>query len=66
MGYSKDLRVRVIHIVEGGAAARAAARQFVIGDVTAIRMSSRCPSSQMNAPTTSATPDMRHGRWKML
>ena len=37
MGYSNDLRVRVIHVVEGGAAARAAARQFVIGDSTAIR-----------------------------
>ena len=32
MGYSNDLRVRVIQVVEGGAAARAAARQFVIGD----------------------------------
>jgi hypothetical protein len=28
MGYSSDLRVRVIQVVEGGAAARAAARQF--------------------------------------
>src|SRR5207302_185082 len=28
MGYSNDLRVRVIQVVEGGAAARAAARQF--------------------------------------
>ena len=37
MGYSNDLRVRVIQLVEGGAAARAAARQFVIGDATAIR-----------------------------
>src|SRR5262245_28325778 len=37
MGYSNDLRVRVIQVVEGGAAARAAARQFVIGDATAIR-----------------------------
>ena len=37
MAYSNDLRVRVIHVVEGGAAARAAARQFVIGDSTAIR-----------------------------
>jgi hypothetical protein len=31
MGYSNDLRVRVIRVVEGGVAARAAARQFVIG-----------------------------------
>lgn len=37
MGYSSDLRVRVIQVVENGAAARAAARQFVIGDSTAIR-----------------------------
>ena len=37
MGYSKDLRVRVIQVVENGAAARAAARQFVLGDSTAIR-----------------------------
>ena len=37
MGYSNDLRVCVIQVVEGGAAARAAARQFVIGDSTAIR-----------------------------
>ena len=37
MGYSNDLRVRVIRVVKGGVAARAAARQFVIGDATAIR-----------------------------
>jgi transposase len=37
MGYSNDLRVRVIQIVEEGSTARAAARQFVIGDATAIR-----------------------------
>ncbi len=36
MGYSNDLRVRVIQVAEGGVAARAAARQFVIGDSTAI------------------------------
>ena len=41
MGYSNDLRVRVIQVVEGGAAARAAARQFVIGDATAIRWAKR-------------------------
>ena len=35
MGYSNDLRVRVIHVVEDGAAARGA-RQFVIRDSTAI------------------------------
>ena len=33
MGYSNDLRVRVIQVVEGGGAARAAARQFFIGGV---------------------------------
>ena len=32
MGYSNDLRVRVIQVVESGVAARAAARQFVIGE----------------------------------
>jgi transposase len=37
LGYSNDLRVRVIRFVEKGAAARAAARQFEIGDSTAIR-----------------------------
>ena len=41
MGYSNDLRVRVIRVVEGGVAARAAARQFVIGDATAIRWAKR-------------------------
>ena len=41
MGDSNDLRVRVIQVVEGGMAARAAARQFVIGDSTAIRWAKR-------------------------
>jgi transposase-like protein len=40
-GYSNDLRVRVIQVVEGGNAARAAARQFVIGASTAIRWAKR-------------------------
>ena len=40
-GYSNDLRVRVIQVVEGDAAARAAARQFVIGNSTAIRWTKR-------------------------
>jgi len=35
MGYSNDLRVRVIQVVEGGAAARAAARQFPLGEALA-------------------------------
>src|SRR5262245_45338478 len=41
MGYSNDLRVRVIQVVESGTPARAAARQFVIGDSTAIRWAKR-------------------------
>src|SRR5260221_10522161 len=41
MGYSNDLGVRVIKVVEGGEAARAAARQFVIGDSTSIRWTKR-------------------------
>ena len=41
MGYSGDLRVRVIQVVKSGVAARAAARQFVIGDSTAIRREKR-------------------------
>jgi len=41
MGYSNDLRVRVIQVVDSGAAARAAARQFVIGNSTAIRWAKR-------------------------
>ena len=50
MGYSNDLRVRVIQVVEGGAAARAAARQFVIGDSTAIRWAKRWRETVL-APT---------------
>lgn len=41
MAYSNDLRVRVIHVVESGAAARAAARRFAIGVSTAIRWAKR-------------------------
>jgi transposase len=41
MGYSNDLRVRVIRVIEGGGAARAAARQFAVGDSTAIRWAKR-------------------------
>ncbi len=37
MGYSGDLRIRVVRFVEKGSSARAAARQFEIGDATAIR-----------------------------
>ena len=41
MAYSNDLRVRVIQVVESGGAARAAARQFLVGDSTAIRWAQR-------------------------
>jgi transposase len=41
MAYSNDLRVRVIHVVESGSAARAAARHFAMGDSTAIRWAKR-------------------------
>jgi len=41
MGYSSDLRIRVIRFAEKGAAARAAARHFDIGDSTAIRWVAR-------------------------
>jgi len=41
MGYSNDLRVGVIRVVEGGVAARVAARQFGIGDAPATRCSCR-------------------------
>jgi transposase len=41
MAYSNDLRVRVIHVVESGSAARAVARQFAIGNSTAIRWAKR-------------------------
>jgi hypothetical protein len=36
MGYSNDLRVPVVQMIESCAAARAAARQLMIGDSTAI------------------------------
>ena len=41
MGYSNDLRVRVMQVVESAVAAWGAARQFVIGDSTAIRWAKR-------------------------
>ncbi len=49
--YSNDLRVRVIQVVEGGAAARAAARQFVIGDSTAVRWTKRWRKTGISAST---------------
>src|SRR5258708_61585 len=67
MGYSNDLRVRVIQVVEGGAAARAAARQFVIGDSTAIRWTKRWrESGSFEAKSNkgqSRSPLKKHEEW---
>lgn len=67
MGYSNDLRVRVIQVVEGGAAARAAARQFVIGDSTAIRWAKRWrETGSYEAKTNkgrSRSPLKKHEEW---
>ena len=67
MGYSNDLRVRVIQVVEGGEAARAAARQFVIGDSTAIRWAKRWrETGSFEAKTNkgrSRSPLRKHEEW---
>ncbi len=67
MGYSNDLRVRVIQVVEDGAAARAAARQFVIGDSTAIRWAKRWrETGSYQAKTNkgrSRSPLKKHEEW---
>ena len=67
MGYSNDLRVRVIHVVESGVAARAAARQFVIGDATAIRWVKRWrETGSVEAKSIkgqSRSPLKRHEEW---
>ena len=67
MGYSNDLRVRVIQVVENGAAARAAARQFVIGDSTAIRWVKRWrETGSVEAKSIkgqSRSPLKRHEEW---
>jgi transposase len=67
MGYSNDLRVRVIQVVEGGVAARAAARQFVIGDSTAIRWVKRWrETGSVEAKSVkgqSRSPLKRHEEW---
>jgi transposase len=67
MGYSSDLRVRVIQLVEGGAPARAAARQFVIGDSTAIRWAKRWrETGSVEARSNkgqSRSPLKRHEDW---
>ena len=67
MGYSNDLRVRVIQVVENGVAARAAARQFVIGDSTAIRWVRRWrETGSVEAKSIkgqSRSPLKRHEEW---
>jgi transposase len=67
MSYSNDLRVRVIEVVESGAAARAAARQFVIGDSTAIRWAKRWrETGSVEARSNkgqSRSPLKRHEQW---
>jgi transposase len=67
MGYSNDLRVRVIRVVEDGAAARAAARQFVIGNSTAIRWVKRWRETGSVAAKSikgqSRSPLKRHEEW---
>ncbi len=67
MGYSNDLRVRVIQVVEDGAAARAAARQFVIGDSTAIRWVKRWRETgsfeAKSIKGQSRSPLKRHEEW---
>jgi transposase len=67
LGYSNDLRVRVIRLVEKGAAARAAARQFEIGDSTAIRWVNRWRTTGSVAakPLTghSRSPLKQHEEW---
>jgi len=67
MGYSNDLRVRVIQVVGGGTAARAADRQFVIGDWTAIRWAKRWrETGSFEAKTNkgqSRSPLKKHEEW---
>ena len=67
LGYSNDLRVRVIRVVEKGAAARAAARQFEIGDATAIRWVKRWrETGNVEAKSIkgqSRSPLKRHEEW---
>ncbi len=67
MGYSNDLRVRVIRVVGKGASARAAARQFEIGNSTAIRWVKRWNETGSSAakPGTghSRSPLKDHEQW---
>jgi transposase len=66
-GYANDLRVRVIEFVETGEAAREAARQFNIGDSTAIRWVQRWKKTGSVAakPGTghSRSPLKKHEQW---
>lgn len=66
-GYSKDLRERVVAIVEGGESAREAARLLNIGAATAIRWIDRWTSTGTVAakPGTghSKSPLKDHERW---
>jgi transposase len=57
-GYSDDLRVRVIHAVDGGETARGSARIFVVGDSTAIRWVKRWRETG----AVSAKPGTGHSR----
>jgi transposase len=65
--HSNDLRVRVIQVVADGSAARAAARQFVIGDSTAIRWAKRWrQTGSFEAKTNkgqSRSPLKKHEEW---
>jgi transposase len=67
LGYSNDLRVRVIRVIEKGAAARAAARQFEIGDATAIRWAKRWRETgsfeAKSLKGQSRSPLKRHEEW---
>ena len=66
-GLFEHLRVRVIQVVENGMAARAAARQFVIGDATAIRWVKRWrETGSVEAKSIkgqSRSPLKRHEEW---
>jgi transposase len=67
LGYSNDLRVRVIRVVKKGVSARAAARQFEIGDSTAVRWVQRWKATGSAAakPGTgrSRSPLKAHEDW---
>jgi transposase len=66
-GYSKDLRVRAVSIVEGGESAREAARLLNVGAATAIRWIDRWKTtgSVDASPGTghSRSPLEKHKQW---